>query len=94
MTKLVKRRTSQIRGRLLNALKDGPMPYAAILEGAISHGFTEEEINAAGQWMGVISDEIDGARYWMRPANLFAIWWGKRPAHFYARYANQGGSAA
>ena len=48
-----------------------------IQQGIDTFGFTREANLAAGQWAGAIENELHGQTYWMRPANLFAIWWGK-----------------
>ena len=61
-----------LRAALLNSLKDGPVRQDE------AEGYTEEEIRKEADALGVTSHELDGARYWVRPANLFAIWWSNR----------------
>ena len=55
MTWLTKRRSSQIRGGLLNALKDGPVAYAEMVEYAREQGFTERSLSLPGNGWGLSS---------------------------------------
>jgi hypothetical protein len=76
-----------VRSYVLNNLEDGPVRVADLIRfGATEFGFTYREIQAAGEHFGVIAQELDGELYWMRPANLFAIWWGNRSAHYGERH--------
>ena len=69
-----------VRGYVLNSLEDGPVRVADLIRfGEAEFGFSLGEIQAAGQHFAVIPQDRDGELYWMRPANLFAIWWGLRP---------------
>jgi hypothetical protein len=66
-----------VRGYVLNNLQDGPVSVADLIRfGEAEFGFSRAEIQAAGERFAVIGEDRDGERYWMRPANLFAIWWG------------------
>ena len=66
-----------VRGYVLNRLEDGPIRVADLIRfGETEFGFSREEIWAAGEHFAVIPQDWDGDLYWMRPANLFAIWWG------------------
>jgi hypothetical protein len=68
-----------VRGYVLNSLKDGPVRVADLIRfGEAEFGFSRG-IQAAGQHFAVIAQDRDGELCWMRPANLFAIWWGLRP---------------
>jgi hypothetical protein len=70
-----------VRGYVLNSLEDGPVRVADLIRfGEAEFGFSRGEIQAAGQHFAVTAQDRDGELYWMRPANLFAIWWGLRPA--------------
>lgn len=75
-----------VRGYVLNNLEHGAVRVADLIWiGAAEFGFTYGEIEAAGEHFGVISVEREGELFWMRPANLFAIWWAARPAPSYER---------
>ena len=66
-----------VRGYVLNKLQDGPVSVADLIRfGEAEFGFSRAEIQAAGEHFAVIGEDRDGELYWMRPANLFAIWWG------------------
>jgi hypothetical protein len=66
-----------VRGYVLNKLQDGPVSVADLIRfGEDEFGFSRAEIQAAGEHFAVIGENRDGELYWMRPANLFAIWWG------------------
>jgi hypothetical protein len=66
-----------VRGYVLNNLQDGPVRVADLIWfGEAEFGFSRGEIQAAGEHFAVIAQDRDGELYWMRPANLFAIWWG------------------
>lgn len=70
-----------VRGYVLNSLEDGPVRVADLVRlGETEFGFSRGEIQAAGQHFAVIAQDRDGELYWLRPANLFAIWWGLREA--------------
>jgi len=58
-------------------LQDGPVSVVDLIRsGEAEFGFSPAEIQAAGEHFAVIGEDRDGELYWMRPANLFAIWWG------------------
>jgi hypothetical protein len=66
-----------VRGYVLNKLQDGPVRVADLIRLAEAEfGFSPAEIHAAGEHFAVIGEDRDGELYWVRPANLFAIWWG------------------
>lgn len=70
-----------VRGYVLNYLEKGPVRVADLVRvGATEFGFTEQQIRAAGDHFAVSHHVVDGEMYWMRPTNLFAIWWAKRCA--------------
>ncbi len=84
--KLCERPESIVRGYVLNGLRHGPWERDDLIrQGVETYGYTREQILAAAKWACVIEKELHGEIYWMRPANLFAIWWGNRPAHYYER---------
>jgi len=66
-----------VRAYVLNNLQDGPVRFADLISlGKAEFGFSRGEIRAAGDHFAVIAQDRDGELYWMRPANLCAIWWG------------------
>jgi hypothetical protein len=66
-----------VRGFVLNNLQDGPVRVADLIRfGEAECGFSRAEIQAAGEHFAVIGEDRNGELYWMRPTNLFAIWWG------------------
>ena len=70
-----------VRAYVLNHLEKGPIRMADLIRlGADEFGFTAKQILEAGQHFGVTARVVDGQLYWLRPANLFAIWWAKREA--------------
>jgi hypothetical protein len=71
-----------VRGYVLNKLQDGPVRVADLIRRAEAEfGFSPAEIHAAGEHFAVIDEHRDGELYWVRPANLFAIWWGLQRDH-------------
>jgi hypothetical protein len=65
-----------VRGYVLNSLEDGPACVADLMRfGEAEFGFAPGEIQAAGKHFAVVSYNWNGELYWMRPANLAAIWW-------------------
>jgi hypothetical protein len=72
-------RLVMLRAHLLNSLQDGPVAQVWFAEDAAKdQGYTLAEIAEAAKALGVTSHKLDGTLYWVRPANLFAIWWGNR----------------
>lgn len=68
-----------VRGYVLNKLEDGPVRVDDLIRfGETEFGFSRDEIWAAGEHFAVIAQNWEGDLYWMRPENLFAIWWGVR----------------
>jgi hypothetical protein len=66
-----------VRGYVLNNLEEGPVRVADLMGfGEPEFGFSRGQIQAAGEHFAVIAQDRDGELFWMRPANLFAIWWG------------------
>ena len=57
-------------------------------------GFSPAEIHAAGEHFAVIGEDRDGELYWVRPANLFAIWWGLQRDHPPGESARQASGAS
>ena len=79
-----------VRSYVLNNLQDGPVSVAYLIRfGEAEFGFSRAEIQAAGEHFAVVGEDRDGELYWMRPANLFAIWWGIHRDNF-----NSGGVAS
>jgi hypothetical protein len=71
-----------VHGYVLNCLEERPVRVADLVRiGTAEFGFTDQEIKAAGHHFAVNTHVINGEIYWTRPANLFAIWWGKRMMH-------------
>jgi len=69
-----------VRSYVLNSLEAGPVRVADLVRiGEAELGFSRGEIQAAGEHFAVISQDRHGELYWMRPANLSAIWWGVSP---------------
>lgn len=78
-----------VRGYVLNNLEDGPVRVADLVQrGKAEFGFSHAEIEAAAKHFGVETRLEKGRIYWMRPANLFAIWWGLRREPDFARDAS------
>jgi hypothetical protein len=70
-------KSALVRGYVLNSLENGPARVAdLVLRGHAAFGFSHGEIEAAAQHLGVVTQVKKGKIYWMRPANLIAIWWG------------------
>jgi hypothetical protein len=81
------------RAYVLYNLREGPAPYGDLIEHGVNKcGFTRDEIDAAGVHLGVTAHELQGEKHWTRPANLFAIWWGRRPKRHFERQ-EQGNAA-
>jgi len=69
-----------VRSYVLNSLENGPARVADLVQrGRAEFGFSHGEVQAAAKHCAVITQVKKGQIYWMRPANLFAIWWGLRP---------------
>ena len=81
---------------IMNNLKDGPARYEDLVaHGKRSFGLTRELLDEEIKRLGITAHDLDGETYLTRPANLCAIWWGNRPAHYYERQRlREGGSAA
>lgn len=74
-----------VRSYVLNNLENGPARVADLVRrGQAEFGFSQGEIEAAAKHFAVVTRVKKGQIYWMRPANLFAIWWGlaRNPDHF------------
>lgn len=74
-----------VRSYVLNNLENGPARMADVVRrGQAEFGFSQGEIEAAAKHFAVVTRVKKGQIYWMRPANLFAIWWGvaRNPDHF------------
>jgi hypothetical protein len=70
-------KSALVRGYVLNSLEDGPARVADLVQrGHADFGFSHREIEAAAQHFAVVTRVKKGKTYWMRPANLTAIWWG------------------
>ena len=68
---------SLVRSYVLNNLENGPARVADLVRrGRAEFGFSHGEIEAAAKHFAVVTQVKKGEIYWMRPANLFAIWWG------------------
>ena len=66
-----------VRSYVLNNLENGPARMADLVRrGQAEFGFSHSEIEAAAQHFAVVTRVKKGEIYWMRPANLIAIWWG------------------
>ena len=66
-----------VRGYVLNSLANGPARVADLVQrGRAEFGFSPNEIEAAAKHFAVVTRVKKGEIYWMRPANLIAIWWG------------------
>jgi hypothetical protein len=66
-----------VRSYVLNSLENGPARVADLVQrGRAEFGFSHGEVEAAAKHFAVITQVKKGQIYWMRPANLFAIWWG------------------
>ena len=84
-----------VRSYLLNNLRYEPVPRETLLEfGESERGFVRAAIEEEARRLGIISQEIHGEEHWVRPANLVAIWWGNRPAHYYEPLRQSGGGSA
>lgn len=47
-----------------------------IRRGKAEFGFSHIDILVAAEHFGVVTRIHNGKMYWLRPANLFGIWWG------------------
>jgi hypothetical protein len=66
-----------VRSYVLNNLESGPARVADLVKrGQAEFNFSHAEIEAAAKHFAVVTQVKKGEIYWMRPANLFAIWWG------------------
>ena len=66
-----------VRSYVLNNLENGPASVADLVRrGQAEFGFSQSEIEAAAKHFAVVTRVKKGKIYWMRPANLIAIWWG------------------
>jgi hypothetical protein len=69
-----------VRSYVLNSLENGPARVADLVQrGRAEFGFSYGEVEAAAKHFAVVTQVKKGQIYWMRPANLFAIWWGLGP---------------
>jgi hypothetical protein len=69
-----------VRSYVLDSLENGPAHVADLVQrGRAEFGFSHAEIEAAAKHFAVITQVKKGQIYWMRPSNLFAIWWGLGP---------------
>ena len=60
-----------------NNLENGPARVADLVRrGQAEFGFSHSEIEDAAKHFAVVTRVKKGEIYWMRPANLIAIWWG------------------
>jgi hypothetical protein len=70
-------KSALVRGFVLNSLENGPARVTDLVQrGHVEFGFSHVEIEAAAQHFAVVTQVKKGKIYWMRPANLVAIWWG------------------
>ena len=70
-------RLALVRSYVLNSLESGPARVADLIQrGGAEFGFSHREVEAAAEHFAVVTQVRQGQIYWMRPANLFAIWWG------------------
>jgi hypothetical protein len=70
-------RRALVRSYVLNNLETGPVRVADLVRrGQAEFGFSYGEIEAAAKHFALVTQVKRGEIYWMRPANLFAIWWG------------------
>jgi len=66
-----------VRSYVLNNLEIGPARVADLIKrGQAEFNFSHAEIEAAAKHFAVVTQVKRGEIYWMRPPNLFAIWWG------------------
>ena len=66
-----------VRSYVLNNLENGPARVADLVRrGQAEFGFSHSEIEDAAKHFAVVTRVKKGEIYWMRPANLIAIWWG------------------
>lgn len=66
-----------VRGYVLNSLENGPARVADLIRrGRAEFGFSHRDIEAAAKHFAVVTQVRRGKIYWIRPANLIAIWWG------------------
>lgn len=69
-----------VRSYVLNSLENGAARVADLVQrGRAEFGFSYGEVEAAAKHFAVITQVKKGQIYWVRPANLFAIWWGLGP---------------
>lgn len=86
-----------LRVELLNQTRDGPVRQNDFVKFARNWDdrVTVEGIHNAARHLGLMTHDLGQYAYWVRPANLFALWWGNRPAHYYeGRQQRAGGGAA
>ena len=70
-------KSALVRSYVLNSLENGPARVADLVRrGHTEFGFSHGEIEAAAQHFAIVTQVKKGKIYWIRPANLFAIWWG------------------
>jgi hypothetical protein len=70
-------RRALVHSYVLNNLESGPARVADLVKrGQAEFNFSHSEIEAAAKHFAVVTQVKKGEIYWMRPANLFAIWWG------------------
>ena len=70
-------RRALVHSYVLNNLESGPARVADLVKrGQAEFNFSHAEIEAAAKHFAVVTQVKKGEIYWMRPANLFAIWWG------------------
>lgn len=74
-------RCALVRSYVLNNLENGSARVADLVQsGRAEFGFSYGELEAAAKHFAVITQVRKGQIFWTRPANLFAIWWGKSKA--------------
>jgi hypothetical protein len=94
MTELLRRHETLVVAFVSNSLRHGPAHVPTLIAEAKGKGITAPQLSKAYYHLACTRRKVDGETYWMRPANLYAIWWGNRPAHHYERQKRRGGSAA
>jgi hypothetical protein len=66
-----------VHSYVLNNLENGPARVADLVRrGQEEFGFSHGEIESAAKHFAVVTQVKSGQIYWIRPTNLFAIWWG------------------
>jgi hypothetical protein len=69
-------RCALVRSYVLNNLENGPARVADVVRrGHAEFDFSYGEIESAAKHFAVVTHIKRGRMYWMRPTNLFAIWW-------------------